>query len=348
MSNNPLLLTQRTGVDHHSLDLRNFDPGRDEIEAVCRYFGVGKLQGFEKEKGVITSHSNFFVFARAARGEFALKFYPPNADKAITIEYALNRILFKHHFPTPRMYAPRGGKPFIAGNERLAACYDFIDGKPAWQSIKEPNTVRQINTALLSIKKILSAGLKHLPLHQQADLLSRASTLARQSRALAVYDQKRIIEASLREACDTYQKYQPLFTRQRLHNNASLTNFLIYKKTAYVLDLSHIREDYALSDLASLVISCLFFNTPVKTIKAVTNDYFTRHQTGPEYFPVLNTLVRIGLAAEYLKNSRRDTSLESSAYPAALAQNYRTQLSKRKRSITAILKKMNDNPGLLV
>ena len=151
-----------------------------------------------------------------------------------------------------------------------------------------------------------------------------------------------------RFGCNTYQKYQPLFTRQRQHNNASLTNFLISKKTVIALDLSHIREDYALSDLASLVISCLFFNTPVKTIKIITQDYFARHQTGPEYFPVLNTLVRTGLVTEYLKNIQREISLKPSAYPAALARSYTSQLSKRKRSITAVLKKMNDNPGLLV
>ena len=336
------------GVDHLSLDQRKFDPSPEEIEGICRYFSIGNLRYFKKEKGIIVSHSNDFVFVQTPQGQYALKFYPSVAAKAITIEYAVNRLLLKHHFLTPRMYLGRGRKPFVAGNNRLAACYDFIDGKPAWQSIRQAATVRQINTSLLSIKNILSAGLVQLPLLKQPNLLSRARDLTRNSRALGEYDQKKLIESSLRQACKFYAQYKSLFTRQKLHNNASLTNFIIHQKTAYMLDLSHIREDYTLSDLASLVISCLFFNIPAPTVKIITRDHFNRHQAGPAYFPVLATLVRVGLITEYLKNIQRERSLDPSAYPPGLVRAYTTQLSKRERSIISVLKKMNHNPGLLV
>jgi Ser/Thr protein kinase RdoA (MazF antagonist) len=347
MSNNPHLLT-RKGVDHLSLDKRNFDPSQDDIEGICRFFAIGKPRHYEKEKGIIISHSNFFFFVATDQGQYALKFYPPDAAKSIAVEYAVNRLLLKHHFLTPLMHAGRGGRPFIASNDRLAACFAYIDGQPAWQHIKQQNTIRQINTAMLSIKNIFSAGTHRLPFQKQGNLLSNAGALAKDSRALAVYDQKEMIEASLHEVCRTYQHDRVLFTRQNLHNNASLTNFLIYKKSVYTLDLSHIREDYALADLASLVISCLFFNIPAATVKTIVKNYFTLHKMGSKYLPVLNALVTVGLIREYLKNIQREKSPGLSAYPADLARTYTSLLSKRNKCIVGVMKKINDNPGLIV
>ncbi len=336
------------GIDNLSLDKRKFNPSRDDIERICRYFSIGKLQHYEKEKGIIVSHSNFFVFVATTHGQYALKFYPPDAAKPIAIEYAINRILTDHHFPTPIMYAGIRGQPFFTGNDRLATCYSYINGLPVWQHIKQRNTIRQINAAMLSLKNILSTAMGRIPFLKQESLLSNTGTLTQDSRALAFYDQKETIDASLLDACRTYQHHQLLFTRQLVHNNITLTNILIFEETVYTLDLSHVREDYALCDLASLVISCLFFDIPAKTIKPIVKDYFTRHKIKQDHFLVLNTLVKIGLIREYLKNIRREKSPELSTYPPDLARTYISHLSKRKKSITAVLKKMNDNPRLIV
>jgi Ser/Thr protein kinase RdoA (MazF antagonist) len=246
------------------------------------------------------------------------------------------------------MYAGRGGQPFIAATNRLAACFAYVDGKPAWQGITRQNTIRLINNALLSIKDILSAADKNIPLQKQANLPSRAGSLVQISRSMAVYEHKETIEAALQEAYRAYQRHQPLFIRQRLHNNASLTNFLIHKNAVHMLDLSHIREDYAYSDLASLVISCLFFKIPVSTVRTVSKNYLAQHKIKTGYLTVLNTLVRIGLVAEYLKNTQREKHLDPSSYPPGLVRVYSSLLLKRKRSIITILKKLKENPRLLV
>lgn len=328
------------GIDNLSLDKRKFDPSRDDIERVCRFFAVGKLRHYEKEKGIIVSHSNFFAFAATTRGRYALKFYPPDAAKPIVIEYAVNRILVNQHFPTPIMYAGHGRQPFFAGNGRLAACYSYIDGLPAWQCIKQRNTIRQVNAAMLSLKNILSINMGRIPFLKQESFTTTAKALAQASRALAPYDQKEMIDVILQDACRSYRHHRLLFTRQLVHNNINLTNILIYKKTVYVLDLSHIREDYALCDLAGLVISCLFFNIPVATIKTIVKDYFTQHKIETEHSLVLNTLVKIGLIREYLKNVQREKSPGLSAYPPDLVRTYISHLSDRKKSITAVLKKI--------
>ncbi|MBF0571249.1 MAG: phosphotransferase [Candidatus Omnitrophica bacterium] len=326
------------GVDNLSLDKRIFDPSRDDIKRICRFFSIGKLRHYKKEKGIIVSHSNFFVFASTTHGQYALKFYPPDSAKSIAIEYAANRLLAGHHFLTPTMHEGLFGRPFTPSNGRLAACYSYIDGRPVCQRIKQQNIFPKINAAMLSLKTILSAHPRSLSFPKQESLAATINILTQNSRALAPYEQKETIEGSLIDACQTYQLHQPLFTRQKLHNNANLTNFLIYKETVYTLDLSHIREDYVLSDLASLVISCLFFNIPAKTTNNIVKNYFLRHQIKQEYFPVLNTLVKIGLVKEYLKNIRREKSIGLFPYPQGLVRTYTSHLLKRKKSIAAALK----------
>jgi len=330
----PLLFA---GIDDMSLDTRPFAPSGEDIQSICRFFSIGKLRHYEKEKGISVSHSNFFVFAATTQGQYALKFYPLNANKTVTVEYAINRLLTKQHFPTPAMYAGLNGQPFLASNDRLATCYSYIEGLEAWKVIKQRDTIGAINTALLSLKNILSLNAGRIPFLKQKNLITTAKDLAQAFKRTAPYDQKDTIEAALKEACLTYQQHQQLFTRQCLFNNANLNNFLINKKIVYTLDLSHIREDYILSDLSSMVISCLFFNVPAAGIKLIIKDHFTRHKIKPEQSLVLNTLVKIGLVQEYLKNIQREKSIKFSSYPSNLENTYLTHLSQRKKSITAAL-----------
>ncbi len=336
------------GVDNLSLDKRKFDPSRDDIERICLFFSIGKLRHFENEKGIIVSHSNFFIFVATTHGQYALKFYPPDEAKAIAVEYAINRLLTDHHFLTPLMYAGHGGQPFFASNGRLATCFSFIDGLPAWQHIKLQHTFRQINSAMLSLKNILFANRGRIPFLEQESLMATINTLTKNSHALAPYDQKGTIDTSLLDAYRTCQHHPLSFTRQLLHNNITLTNILISEKNVYILDLSHIRKDYAFCDLASMVISCLFFDIPIKTIKAITKDYFNQHRMEIKHSPALNILVKMGLIREYLKNIQREKSVKLSNLLPDLAPTYIAHLSKRKKSITNLLKKMNDLPRLIV
>lgn len=325
------------GIDNLSLDERDFDPSQDDIECICRFFSLGKLRHYEKEKGIVVSHSNFFVFIVTTRGKYALKFYPRDVARTIAIEYALNRFLIDHHFPTPVMHAGHNGQPFFTSNDRLTACFSYINGRHVWQQIKQRNMISRINTTMLSLKNISSATQGRFPFLKQESFAATVNTLSQASRKIAPYDKKNLIDACLKDACQSYQWHQPLFTRQWLHNNASLTNLLVNKETVYVLDLSHIREDYALSDLASLVISCLFLEIPVTTIKTIVKDYINRHKMGSAHIPVLAALVKIGLIKEYLKNIRREKSIDLTAYPPGIVHTYRSHLLARKKSIATFL-----------
>lgn len=327
------------GIDNLSFDNRKFSPSKDDIERICNFFSIGKLKSYKNEKNIVISHSNFFVFVSTAQGKYALKFYPPDTAQLIAIEYATNRLLVDQNFQTPIMHAGTHGRPFIASNGRLATCYSFISGRPGWQCIKQQATIQQINTALLSLKNILSTSKARIPIQKQDNLLKTVNALAQESRLIAPYDQKIIIDRSLLDICQTYQDRQPLFIRQKLHNNINLTNFLIYKKKIHLLDLSHVKEDYYLADLVSLVISCLFFNIPMTTIKNITQDYFTQHKMDHRHFYVLNVLIKTGLIKEYLKNIRREKSISLPTNPPRLEKTYLSQLRARQKSIMTQLKK---------
>lgn len=327
------------GTDNLSLDKRKFEPSQEEIERVCNFFSIGKLKYFEKEKDIIVSHSNFFIFVATTHGQFALKFYPTDAVKTIAIEYAINRFLISHYFPTPIMYTGQGAKPSYVSNDRLATCFSYINGAQVWQQIKKRNTIYQINAIIVSLKNILLLTKGRIPFLKHESFTKTITTLVQTSQTISDYDQKMLIETSLQNACQTYKSYQKLFTRQWLHNNTTLTNFLIDKNTVYTLDLSHIREDYILSDLASLIISCLFLNIPSATIKTIIKDYFYQHKMADNFLPVLNTLITVGLIKEYLKNIQRERTIEISTYPQDIVRQYICQLSKHKKTIIAALKK---------
>lgn len=325
------------GVDNLLFDTRKFDPSQNDIENICQFFSIGKLKNYEKEKGINVSHSNFFIFVETSLGQYALKFYPADAAKTITNEYAINRFLINHRFPTPTMYASKNGQPFLMSNGRLATCFAYINGSQAWQGINKQNAIHQINKTMLFLKEVLSLTKGRIPFQKQASFTIMVKALTQESKAIAPFADKKMIDASLREACQSYQNHQQLFTRQWLHNNASLTNFLINKKTVYTLDLSHIWEDYALSDLASLAISSLFLNVPNKTINNIICDYFAQHQIGPKHLPILKSLISIGLIKEYLKNIQREQSIVPSTYSPTLTKKFFLLLTSRKKLIITSL-----------
>ncbi len=326
------------GVDHILFDKRRFDPSPDDIKRICRFFAIGKIKHYKKEKGIIISHSNFIVFVVTTCGQYALKFYPIDAAKRITMDYTLNRFLTKHRFPTPLMRTGHDGRPFLASNERLVTCFLYIDGLGAWQCLKQSHVIHQINSAMLSLKNLLSVYAGHPFSKQKKRFATTINDLAKASGAIKPYNQKRIIEAALLDACRTYQNHRQLFTRQWLHNNTSLSNMLIAQETVYTLDLSHIQEDYVLSDLASLVISCLQFKIPTTTTNNIIKDYLAQHRMEPRYRLVLNALITLGLVKAYLKNDQREKSPGLAQHPPNLVKAYRLQLSASKESIMDVLK----------
>ncbi len=343
---NPNLLF--AGIENVRFDQRRFDPSRDDIEHICRFFSLGKLKHFKKDPGLLVAHSNFFVMAETARGRYALKFYPPDEARSLTIEYAVNRLLISRHFATPVMHVGINGKPMLPSNGRLTACFSYIDGVQPWQLIKDPQVIKQLNAVMLSLKHILTESSGRVPFLKQDSLTATVSSLNDASRQAARYENQKLIHAVLTEICRIFQDNQPLFRRQLLHNDTTLTNFLIDKKTAYLLDLSHIREDYALSDLANLVISCLFLDVPAATTRKVVRDYLVQHKMDRNNIVVLNAIVKLGLVRDFLKSLARERSDELCQNSPDFVKSYLFHLSVRKEFIISVLRKMNDPSTFIV
>lgn len=325
------------GIDNITFDTRHFDPSKKDILNICRFFALGELQNFEKEKGVRVSHSNHFVFLKTTQGEFALKFYPSDAANMIATEFAMNRFLTKHDFLTPTIQAGKNGQPSLSCNGRLAACYTYIKGAQAWQHIHKPKIIHQINNALFLLKEILLSSDREIPIFKQKRFSETINEAAKISRSIPSYDQKGLIESTLIQLSRLFRDHQALFKRQRLHNNATLTNFLIIRGNVYTLDLTHIQEDYIFSDLAAMLISCFFLDMPRRTNITIIDNYFTQHKIKKNHNLVLGALVKIGLIREYLKNVRRERSMCLLTHPEEIVRKYLFHLKSRKKLLIAAL-----------
>ena len=331
-----------SGPDHISFDIRPFNPSKNDIEELCLFFSIGKLKCFQKEKDIIISHSNFFIFVETTSGQYALKFYPIQHNQILMFEHTINRLLLTHHFSTPKMYVGKNGKPFLISNNRLASCFSYIKSQQAWTEINQKNIIKKINTEMFTLKKILKLHLKTVPFRKAENLMSKITNLTKKSQTLGTYDQKKLITASLKAVCQTYQHNLSLFSRQHIHNNSNLANFLISKETIYTLDLSHICEDYSLSDLSSLITSCLLLSVPKKTIRTLVHDYFIQHKI-PLELPVLDTLIQIELIQKFLLCLHRLKSIDFSAYEKNFADSYQSYLSNHMLLISRLLQPQSLN-----
>lgn len=301
----------------------DFEPSWNELEEICQFFELGTLRKPQKKRKPCFPHANPMVFVETSRGQFVFKFFRENDLTNIAFEYAVNRALCARQFPTPAMSKGRRGRPFVKSAGRLAACYAFVDGFSAWKVLRHPQTVRRINLSLRSLKDHLSATRISMSWPRQAGLAETVRQLTRWSRAAARFEGSGILEQSLLEACRVYQRHRRLFGRQRIHSDANLSNFLMHDDTAYVLDLEHIREDYALNDLSSMVVSGIL-SMPVPALKAMIKDYFDVHDLAAENRVVLDALVKISLVKECLGSCEQH----------------------RKESLAAILKNLSAAPGL--
>ncbi len=327
------------GVDHVVFDQRDFNLTLEDLKKLCRFFSLGNLKHYVKEKGTVISHSNFFIFVETYKGQFAFKFYPPSVTKSIIAEYTVNRLLITRKFPAPKMYPGTNEKPFMPINNYLATCLEYIDGVQIWHKIRQKETIIAMNTAMLHLKTILTSIKKPIPLQKKERLIETVKTLIQESQALSKNEQKKLIGNVLNLACQTYLSDTKLFSRQLIHNNASLTNFLIKDNTVFTLDLGHIKEDYILSDLASFVISCYLCKIPKRISKTVISDYFIQHKLKKEYKKVLCAILQVSLIQEYLKNIQREKSLKIAPYPQRLTKTFRSRLQARIGLIEKMLTK---------
>ncbi len=337
----------RLNADNLYFDQRKFDPTHQEITKVCAFFGLGRLQGFEKEKNIAFSHSNFIVFAQTSKGCFALKFYPPYALQSIKTEWVINQILIRQSFPTPAMYSNPGKGPCIACHGRLAACYSYIKGQPAWQILNKRGLFPNIIGILFVLKNLLSRHAAKIPLPFSKDLALTISDLTRESKDLMPYDHQELVQSILINSLKSFRQNRGSFICQGLHNNASLSNFILNAKGLYALDLAHVQEDYRGKDLVSLCVSCLFFGLSQGAIRTIVKQYFLIHGLKPEYHTVFQTLFDVDLIKEYLKNVRREKAVDGQQASQYIRQ-YRLALAQRKKSITGLWKKSSRSAAFLI
>jgi len=333
----------QAGVDCIRLDTRNWDIAKDDIAEVCRAFRLGNIKRYEKEPNIAVSHSNFFVFLATTRGAYAIKLYPANEEKALTAELILNRLLIKNKFPTPAMHLTIDRSAFLRLNQHRAACFDFINGEPVYRHRLDNETILQINERILQLKEILSRSVLPTRLLQTTSFPGRITSLLQTARQIAPFDGHELIDRSLILAHELFAGNPHLFERKPLHNIISLANLFRYRNKIYILDRSHIKADYELSDLASLVISCLFLSVPRTAIRSLIKKYLMVHKTEQNKSLVLTACLQLGLTQEYLKTVRRYQNISTAAKLSKLDRSYRSRLNQRIKLIRDILKEFQSN-----
>ena len=230
------------GIDHISLDTRNFTPSKKDIERLCHFFSLGTLKTFQKERNVVISHSNFFIHAVTVRGQFAFKFYPQQQKENLQFEYFINRHLISHGFPTAVMLNGIDNKPCIASCGHSATCFDYIDGQQAWEHIRKKSVQIQITDRIRRLKTVLQPLSGSKIMLRQDKIPAQVKQLIRTAPSLMHFQQTNAVLRELSSILLDYKKHKQLFIRQILHNNLALTNILVTKTETFILDLSHIRE----------------------------------------------------------------------------------------------------------
>jgi len=324
------------GPDNILFDLRSFHLSDNDIHLICRFFLIGEPQYFEKEKNIHISHSSFFVFIKTTSGEYALKFYPKNYAEKIIHEYSLTHLLRRFSdLSIPTMYTGKNKKPFYIFRDHIVVAYSYIKGEQAWQHISQKTVFTKLNAMILSLNSLLIKLRGKIVAPKNTHLTARIKTLLKISQSLS-FNQKSFITSLLKKLQQDYQIYAPCFHRRLIHNNLTLSNTLIADNTIYLLDLSHICEDYILSDLSSLICSCLFLDIPPKTIQNIIKNYLSNDIIKSSNV-ILMLLIQIVLIENYLLCLSRIKTTDFSPYPPALVQNYRFHLSNRMHQILQIL-----------
>lgn len=295
------------------------------------------------EKNIKISHSNFIYFIGTAKGKYAIKFYPTWASKTINLELILNKLLLRNGLLTPFMHNKKN-VPFIKTCEYLAACYDYIEGKALYEQDIDHKIIKEMNESLLKIKTILADAKINSGITtylENEDISKKINFLTYSSENIDISKNKRLIDRVIKYLSTAYIINNGHFTPKPIHANASLSNIILYENKVYLLDLSHVKLDYELNDLAHLIISCFFHNISSKIIKMIILSYFNTHNLDLKKLRILTFFIQLGLIKEYFRIYREEKQARDYKSKPEGFGIYLSEIEKRKNLITCLIKQLS-------
>lgn len=291
------------GTSAKLFDLREFKPEGFNLSKICGSFNIGSFKKYKKEDSIQISHSSHLVFVKTSGGDFVLKFRPLNTYREIIKEFALNNFLLEHRFPTPLMYPTIKNLPFAKTKTCLITCYKKIPGRPLYAYKLDENKIKKINQNIIWLNKLLFIFLKAKKkrLLEKENIIKRIILLQQDLRFLSPNDDSDIIENSLKRIYKFCLLESKALIRKPIHSNITLANMIYNGCEVFLLDLSHIRLDFQLNDLANLVTNCYLFDIKEKSVSFLIKDFFRQVNYRQRELKTVNNFIVLHLIRHYLK-----------------------------------------------
>ena len=330
------------GIDSKIFDNRKFIMTSPEVHKLCKDFRLGSLSSFFLEKNVLISHSNFLVFLKTNKGDYVFKFYPLRLSKDIIKELVLNKYLIKRGIRTPLMITTSNNKPFAETKTYLISCYEYIQGDPLYSWELNRFLISKIVRNIYSLNDMLST-LSKIPRIQyvldKESYVDKIRFLKTMIKRCPDLKEKELIVNCQKKIQHHYVRHLKLFIKRPIHSNISLSNILYDKNHIYILDLSHIRFDYELNDLANLYVSLCFFEVQESKMRILINEYFKIFKFRPIQLQILYNFIILHFLKEYLKILKKEENIpEGNTQPEM--EIFRAELMKQKNKINKQIEKI--------
>ena len=332
------------GTSAKLFDLRKFNPEDFNLNKICGYFNIGSFKKYTKEDNIKISHSSHLVFVKTSRGEFVLKFRPLNTCRDIIKEFAINNFLIKYRFPTQLMFTTIKNLPFAKTKTHLITCYKKIPGRPLYSYKLDSKKIKKINQNIFWLNELLSLFLKtqNKKLLEKENIIKRMILLKRDLRSLNPNDDLKIIEDTLKEIYKFCLSDSKTLIRKPIHSNITLANMIFDGSEVFVLDLSHVRIDFQLNDLANLVANCYLLNIKEKNVSLLINDYVGKIGFGQKKLKTLNTFIILHLIRHYFKVIKIENKISRFSQHYNLLSILKSEIIIEKKKIINLIMNFTD------
>ena len=330
------------GIDARMFDDRTFEIKRSIVLQLCKDFRLGPIMNHSIGKDISISHSNHVIFVKTRQGRYVFKFNPIHFSKYVTKEFVLNRFLIKNNFRTPFMLATSMNKPFVNSAKYLISCFEYIEGQPLYLKSLGPKLISEIAKTMLSMNTLLDRLTVKKNIRNMIDRETYARKLSDLKNSLKDFKnlkEKNKISKDLRILLSHYRLHTRFFKNKMIHSNISLSNMLQRDGHIYTLDLSHVRFDYELDDLANLNVSLNFFDIPEDKNKALNNEYFKIFVLGSYKVKVLYNFLLLKYYKEYLKILWREKKVNLQKASRPNIELFKLELEKQKNKIQQQIEK---------
>jgi hypothetical protein len=107
----------------------------------------------------------------------------------------------------------------------------------------------------------------------------------------------------------------------------------------FLLDLSHVRIDFELNDLANLVVHCYLLNIDKKIIYQLIDAFFKINKIEKEKLKVLNIFITFHLIKNYINLIKKENKVSPYSLNHRFLEIFTSEIQKEKNKIIKLIQK---------